>query len=169
MPTIRTDHFRAFAAAFALLLPTTAFAAEAPRLAVLPFSYLDTSFEPRDQSAEHARRLAAMVDDLRTQLDDDLYAVLPAEAHAPAAACPAGDSECILKAVRAGGGELVLAGAVQKISTMATRVWVGVFDVATGAPVYQRELNFRGDTDEAWHRAALFVAEQVEAAEPKPR
>jgi hypothetical protein len=154
---------RAAVLVLALASPGPA-AADAPRVAVLPFSYLDTSGERRDQSAEHQARLAAMAEQLRSELDAGgglRVEVLPAAA---VSGCATGESECLLAAARDAGADLVLTGAVHKISTMATQMWVGVFDAASGKRVFYRSLSFRGDTDDAWRRATRFLARQIAAA-----
>ena len=151
----------------ALLAAGPAFA-EPPTLAVLPFSYLDTSYEPKDQAADHARRLAAMSSDLGTLLAGDGYRIVALAEGDRAHLCPQGDPNCALGRARRDGADLVLAGAVQKISTMASRIWIGIFDTRTGERVYYGDLNFRGDTDEAWRRATEFAAERIEAERPRP-
>jgi hypothetical protein len=144
-----------------------AFAAEPTILALLvPFSFFDTSAEPRDQKAEHAARLAKLSDDLKAKLGENgLYRIV--EAPPEASQCPAGDSDCILTNIRRVGADLVLTGAIQKVSTMATNCWAGVFDAASGKRVFYRQLTFRGDTDLAWQRATDFLVHEIEADPPK--
>jgi Protein of unknown function (DUF2380) len=155
-------------AALTLLTPVLpARAAEPAVLALLvPFSFADTSAEPRDQKAEHAARLARMADDLKAKLGaSGLYRI--ALAPPEASRCPAGDSDCILATVRRAGADLVLTGAIQKISTMATNCWAAVFDAASGKRLFYRQLTFRGDTDEAWQRATDFLVHEIESDPPK--
>lgn len=133
-------------------------AAEAPVVGVLPFSYLDTSGEPRDQSAEHAARVERLTRDLTTEIAGD--ARVRTLAVTAAAECGQ-DSACILAKARAEGADVVVAGGLQKISTMATQLWIGVFDVETGRQLFHRNMTFRGDNDVAWERAAEFIARQI--------
>jgi hypothetical protein len=136
-----------------------ALAAE-PTLLLTPFGYVDTSGEPRDQSAEHAKRLAAMESDLKTVLETKgHYRIVAAPGSAPS--CPQGETECILGQARAAGAELVLAGAVQKASTMESNVWMGVFESRDGKRVFFRQATFRGDTDDAWAHAAHFLSREI--------
>jgi len=129
-------------------------------LLLTPFGYLDTSGEPRDQSAEHANRLAAM----ETQIKDSLQAkglfliVAPPQGAPP---CPQGETDCILGQARNAGAKLVLAGAVQKASTMESNVWMGVFEANDGKRVFFRQVTFRGDTDDAWRHAAAFLSREI--------
>jgi hypothetical protein len=148
----------------ALLLASVFVATRAAKaeetLLLTPFGYLDTSGEPRDQSAEHARRLAAM----ETQIKDSLQSkglfriVAPPQDAAP---CPQGETDCILGQARTAGAKLVLAGAVQKASTMESNVWMGVFDASDGKRVFFRQATFRGDTDDAWRHAAAFLSREI--------
>jgi len=42
-------------------------------------------------------------------------------------------------------------------------------EVRTGQGILSRDLNFRGDTDEAWQRAERFLAEQIRDGLPPRR
>jgi hypothetical protein len=143
-----------------VVAPVTRAATAEETLLLTPFGYLDTSGEPRDQTAEHARRLAAM----ETQIKDSLQAkglfriVAPPQGAPP---CPQGESDCILEQARNAGAKLVLAGAVQKASTMESNVWMGVFEAGDGKRVFFRQATFRGDTDDAWRHAAAFLSREI--------
>ena len=133
---------------------------------ILPFSFFDTSGEPRDQRADHTARLSAMTGELGTGLESTgLYHLLPATG--TVIACDRGDTACILKRSGEAGAALIMTGAVQKVSTMASDLWVGAFDVASGRRVFYRQLTFRGDTDDAWRHATSFLVHQIEADPPK--
>jgi hypothetical protein len=136
-------------------------AAAAPAaLVILEFGYLDTSGEPRDQRAEHAARLKEMRQSLGAQLEaKQSFRVVPLPDF-PTESCPENTS-CLLKEARQAGAELVLTGTIHKISTMASQMWVGMFDAETGERVFYRQMSFRGDTDEAWRRATAYLAREV--------
>jgi len=85
------------------------------------------------------------------------------------AACAATDSACILAAAQRAGVDLILTGAIQKVSTMATQLWAAVFDAGDGKRLFYRQLTFRGDTDQAWERATAFLAKEIEANPVKTR
>ncbi len=132
-------------------------AAQPATLAILPVKLLDTSGEPVDQSAEHARRLTEM----GRQLADELArryrtALVPAERLR--SRCPEETPSCLLDAA---GADLVLAGVVHKSSTLILQIFVRVADARTGRSRFARDLNFRGDGDEGWRRAATFLARQI--------
>jgi hypothetical protein len=148
----------AFLLATVFAAPRAATAEET--LLLTPFGYLDTSGEPRDQSAEHARRLAAMESDIKDILQTKgVFHIVTAPQDAPA--CPTGETDCILKQARAAGAQLVLAGAVQKASTMESNIWMGVFEASDGKRVFFRQATFRGDTDDAWRHAAAFLSREI--------
>lgn len=141
-------------------------AGAAPSLLILPFGFLDTSGEPGDQKAAHTARLAALSHSLSDTLQSKgLYRIVPATDGI--LACTSGDQECLLAQAQKAGGDMILAGVVQKASTLISQVWVGVFDATTGKRLFYRQLSFRGDTDEAWQHAGLFLFQQIVADAPK--
>ncbi|MGF1611784.1 MAG: DUF2380 domain-containing protein [Kiloniellales bacterium] len=153
---------------FLLASEALAEAAAPSKLAIDDFVYLDTSGEPRDQTAEHAARLAAMAVALRGELaESGLFEVVALAADGDEAACPEDGGACVLARARDSGADLLLLGAVQKISTMATQVWVSAFDVATAERVFYRHLSFRGDTDEAWQRASRYLTREIKTDPPR--
>lgn len=149
------------------LLPAPSRAAEATRTLLLePFHFFDTSGEPRDQSAEHAARLAAMTDELDKSLrSKEHFRIVAPPSGAPA--CAEGDSDCLLSQARVAGADVVIAGAIQKISSMASNMWVGAFDAKSGKRLLFRQITFRGDTDESWRRASAFLNSELDEGLPK--
>jgi hypothetical protein len=165
---------RVYAHALALIalsllfaIAPTAHAADRPQtLLILPFGFIDTSGEPGDQRTSHAVRLAAMSRYLSDQLQEaGLYRTRPATDGIRA--CASNDQECLLAEARKAGGDLILVGAVQKASTLISQIWVGVFDAANGKRLFYRQLSFRGDTDEAWQHASVFLLQQLKAEAPR--
>lgn len=136
-------------------------------LAILPFGFLDTSGEPRNQEVEHKARLGAMSDRLHAQMKAHGYYRIVDLPAAAIESCPDRDSGCILAQARRAGADLVLTGTVHKVSSLILQMGVGVFDVATGARVYSRNLSFRGDNDEAWRHATSFLLQEIEKDPPK--
>ncbi|GJD32555.1 hypothetical protein PMNALOAF_3831 [Methylobacterium adhaesivum] len=137
-----------------------AHAAEA--LVILPIKLLDTSGEPTDQASQHAERLVHLADSLAADLSRmGLYraTVLPPDSLRQA--CPSEDIACLLEAARARGAELIFVGVVHKSSTLILQLWARVVDARTGRDLFSRDLNFRGDTDEAWQRAQGFLISQI--------
>lgn len=141
-------------------------AARAETLAVLPVKLLDTSQEPRDQAAEHARRLAMVTDALVADLAGagPYAATVRVAPEAIAAACPRETAPCLLDAARATGADRALFVVVQKSSTLIMQVFAHVVDLGDDGLLLSRDLNFRGDTDESWMKMAGFLAHTL--AEP---
>ncbi len=130
-------------------------------LAVASFDFVDTSGEAQDQSVEHDRRLVA----LDRTVADALSAA--AEVKTVALTCVgkcsvgvAGIEALSTRAVEAGASHLLI-GQVRKMSTLIGGVKFAVIDLATNRPSCDRFLSYRGDTDEAWSRAAAYAARDV--------
>lgn len=147
--------------------PATAGEAALRSIAVLPFDIVDTSGEPRDQTADHARRLEA----LRTQVaaalaERGVYDVVDlgpigddvATAHARERlfAC----NGCEVTLARRLGTDRVLVAWVKKVSTLVMSLETRVEDTATGRMLIHKSLDFRGDTDEGWRRMGSYLAER---------
>lgn len=139
-------------------------------IAMLPIRLLDTSGEPRDQSAEHAARLTAMAAALSADLGQGgRYRVVAVEADTLATACPEPDPACIVRTARERGAALAFVGVVHKSSTLIMQLFARVVETRSGNTVFARELNFRGDNDEAWARAEAFLVGQIATDPPKPQ
>ncbi len=140
--------------------------AASERLLVTPFSFSDSSGEPQDQRADHERRLQAMSSDLKAELQKEgRYRIV--EPPAGSAPCPEGGTACILQRAQEARADLILTGAIHKTSTMASLVWVGLFDAHDGKQLLFRQLTFRGDTDEAWSHATTFLGREIGEVRPE--
>jgi hypothetical protein len=144
-----------------LALSVSTSAETPPRAAIIDFSYEDTSGEPHDQAADHARRLRSFNDDLRSDLAAagayDIVS-LPCGETCPS---PQTDIRGLLAAAHEAGAERLIIGAIQKMSTLVQNAKVVVLDVQDETPRYERLLSFRGDNDEAWRRAEQFLAREL--------
>lgn len=138
-----------------LALPGTA---PAGPLAIMPVKLLDTSHEARDQAADHARRLNLLAEGLAR----DLSATIIARDELTAA-CPHQTSDCLMQFLRDRGAERGLFVVVQKTSTLILQIFASIVEISDGKLLAHRELNFRGDNDEAWIRAGRFLARQLDA------
>ncbi|QGM45552.1 DUF3280 domain-containing protein [Methylocystis heyeri] len=158
-----------FVAAFgALFLVGVGQALAAPRLLILNFEILDTSNEPVDRRSEHERRLAMIRDHIAEALDRrGLYqiadnALLEARIHEILARQYLRDCNgCEIELAQQAGAEFVMRGKFNKISTLVGSMDIEIKRVATDRPVYIQNFGFRGDTDEAWTRAAEFFARSL--------
>lgn len=140
----------------ALLLTLMPLAAAAQPVAILPVKLLDTSHEARDQRADHDQRLALMAEVIAAELGDTV-AITPEDV----ATCQPETTECLLALARDKGADQALFIVTQKTSTLILQVFANLVDVRTGAPVLSRNLNFRGDNDDSWRRAARFLARDI--------
>ena len=142
------------------------------RLLVLDFEILDTSGEPIDHRADHARRLRLIRDSIAQQLADaKIYSIADREAvrgeldSILARQFLRSCNGCELDLARRAGADLVMLGGFHKVSTLIGRMEIVIKDANTGEIVYARMFGFRGDTDEAWLRAARFFIEEMRRSE----
>jgi Protein of unknown function (DUF2380) len=106
-------------------------AAPTAGLSIDDFSYVDTSGEVTDQTAQHQGRLKAFMAALRRDM--------PAE-------CCTG--------VRIIGG-------IRKMSTLVQWAKVAIIDVGSNRVLSDKLYTFRGDDDQAWDRARAFISEDI--------
>jgi hypothetical protein len=142
--------------------PAGAGSAEGVGLAIVDFSYSDSSGEVTDQAGPHRERLQAFMGALRRDyLGDRRYRLVPASCRS---AClddedpELGEVERIAKA---DGARLLVVGGIHKMSTLVQWARVRVIDLTTERAVIDRLFTFRGDTDEAWTRAESFVSREI--------
>jgi hypothetical protein len=151
------------ALALSCFLASSVEGADPVKLAIADFDYKDTSGETQDQAVAHAERLKNF-----TQLvDDELSASGKYQVVAltcPKRPCSAGamDAESLSDAARQSGARLLLYGGIHKMSTLVQFGKAQIADLETDQVVYDRTITFRGDDDNAWTRAAQFVAEDLE-------
>lgn len=108
------------------------------------FSYTDTSAEPTNQTAAHERRLAAFMAALRRDIGEGgRYRLVPSAQD---------------------GAVFKVVGGIQKTSTLVQWAKVAVINVGAKTLVLDKLYSFRGDNDEAWERAEIFVSREVMAA-----
>lgn len=153
------------------------FAAGPPRIAVPPFDFTDASAAapppamplpgmarsappaPAPAAAEApAARLAAFADRLRAAIDASGRAATVAPACAPACSPLRTPLPQMAEAARAAGAALLLAGGVKRISPAMGTVRLVLIDLPADKVVCRRELTYRGDSAEAWAKAADFAA-----------
>ena len=124
-------------------------------VAIEDFAYLDTSGEGADQAGVHEKRLR----DFMTALRRDVVA----EGGYRLVAAPSRQTQ--------GEARIRIVGAVQKMSTLIQWAKVTIVDVNTNRPLWDKLFTFRGDNDEAWERAEVFMSQEIRevlAAAPAP-
>lgn len=161
MKRLRPAHAVLACAAFAgaaVTLPGSPRAAELIAVAVADFDYVDTSGEVMEQERAHAERLRVLAQQVREGLDHSgRYRVVKlACAPAPCSAGRTDPAELIAKA-QAAGARLLVYGGIQKMSTLIQYGNAQVVDLDADRLVFNRNISFRGDNDEAWRRAAQFL------------
>lgn len=138
-------------ALFLLVLPAAyspAGAEAAIGVAIDDFSYTDTSAEPANQTAAHERRLSAFMAALRRDIGaDGRYRLAPSAQD---------------------GAAFKVIGGIQKTSTLVQWAKVAVIDVGAKKLVMDKLYTFRGDNDESWERAEIFVSRELMAALAAP-
>jgi Protein of unknown function (DUF2380) len=136
--------------------------AAAPELAVTAVDYVDSSGEPRNQAADHARRLKLFADSLRADLAaSGKFRITPLDCPAsPCSAATTDPSQLIAKARQAGAAYL-LVGGIHKMSTLIQWAKFDILDVKTQKVVFDRLLTFRGDDDAAWQHAETFLEREI--------
>ncbi|OPY97359.1 hypothetical protein A5906_38715 [Bradyrhizobium sacchari] len=135
-------------AAILLVFSHAPVAAEAIGVAMDDFSYTDTSAEPANQTAAHERRLSAFMAALRRDIGaDGRYRLAPSAQD---------------------GAAFKVIGGIQKTSTLVQWAKVAVIDVGAKKLVMDKLYTFRGDSDESWERAEMFVSREVMAALAPP-
>lgn len=112
------------------------------------FSYTDTSAEPANQTAAHERRLSAFMAALRRDIGaEGRYRPVPSAQE---------------------GAAFKVIGGIQKTSTLVQWAKVAVIDVKARKLVMDKLYTFRGDNDESWERAEMFVSREIMAALATP-
>jgi hypothetical protein len=134
-------------------------------MAIIDFSYVDTSGEPADQAAAHQQRLQGLMTALRRDIAADRrFRLVPiACGEGPCTADAAAPGDLLLAARNAGAG-ILLIGGIHKQSTLVQWAKVDAIDIDADRVVLTRLFTFRGDNDEAWQRAAAFMSRQIRGA-----
>ena len=157
-------------ASAALSFQSAASPAAAPiAVAVADFDYFDTSGEVTDQSAEHLARVASFANLLRDNLAaQGDYRVVTIECPDHPCTATSMSQDVFIAAARKAGARLVVYGGIRKMSTLVQWGVVELLDLQSDKLLMRRTVTFRGDNDEAYRRAALFVGDTLRDAMPKP-
>ncbi|MGJ0506628.1 MAG: DUF3280 domain-containing protein [Methylocystis sp.] len=138
------------------------------RLLLLDFEIIDTSGEPVDQRADHARRLLdarnAIAAGLAARGTYEIAERAPIQAEIDEIlrktyfrTC----NGCEIALARKVGADLVMTGVVNKVSTLILSMGVSIARVSSGELVYHQGFDFRGDNDASWARATKFFTERI--------
>jgi hypothetical protein len=138
-------------------------------LAIIDFTYVDTSGEPTDQTAAHQRRLQALVAALRRDLAaEGQFHIVPVSC-GPVPCTDDGVAPAdLMRAASDAGAKMLVIGGIHKQSTLIQWAKVQTIDLAVNRVVFDRLYSFRGDSDEAWQRAEAFISRDIRAALAAP-
>jgi hypothetical protein len=146
----------------AWLAPVSAPAVTHTAIAVADFDYRDTSGEAKDQAAQHAARLQIFDRVLRDKLAaQGRYRLVPLDCAKPRCSTTTLGAEGLIDSARKAGARLLVYGGIHKESTLVQWAEVQVVDLSRKKVVFGRTFSFRGDTDEAFRRAAGFIGESL--------
>jgi hypothetical protein len=134
-------------------------------IAVADFDYIDTSGEVKDQRAAHQARMAQFGELLRAKLGaEGEFRVIPLECAEPPCTPINMQPEKFIAASRLTAARFIVYGGIHKTSTLVQWGDVELLDLEANKLLLKRTVTFRGDTDEAFRRAAAFVGESVRDA-----
>lgn len=145
-----------------LLLPASPRAVEPIAVAVAEFDFVDTSGEVMDQTRAHMERLRGLTQDIRDGLDQSgRYRVISLSCDPTPCSAGRTDPAELLAKARAVGARLLVYGGIQKMSTLIQYGNAEVVDLEADRLVFDRNISFRNDSDEAWQRAAKFLVAEL--------
>ena len=135
---------------------------EVPAVAVAEISFVDTSGEVVDQSADHSRRLREFAAALRSDLSASGKLRGIALDCSPNA-CSIGDMDAdrLVEKAQAAGAVYLVISSFHKTSTLIQGEKFEIVDVKARSKVVDRLISFRGDNDEAYRRAEGFIVRQI--------
>ena len=132
------------------------------KIAVAHFDFLDTSGEAQDKTARHEKQLRQFETEMRQVLSQDKAIDIVALPCKPDR-CSLGDPglDQLKRQAKAANAQFLLAGGLHKMSTLIGWAKLIVVDLEKSGRTCDRLLTYRGDTEEAWRRAAKFGAQDV--------
>ena len=148
--------------------PTRAVAGQgAVAVAISDFDNVDTSGESANRTAEHAARVQSFAAFLRDDLAvQNKFKVVHLTCQNPPCSAAHMSPDDLVRAARQAGAQLLVYGGIHKESTLIQWGKIEVFDLKKQELVLNKNFSFRGDTDQAFRRAAAFIARYFEALHP---
>lgn len=137
--------------------------------AVAAFDNYDSAGETPEAAAAHAARVERFAGLVAESLSaDGKYEIIPLACSAPPCSAGGMAPEDLIAAARAAGARVLVYGGVHKMSTLVQWGRIQAIDLEGDRLLVDRAFSFRGDSDEAFRRAADFVARYLEEAAPLP-
>lgn len=148
--------------ALALALHPGPAAAEPIAVAVADFDFIDPTGGVMDQERVAAERLRLLAQEVREGLDEsDRYRVVLLQCDpAPCSAGRTDPAELLAKA-KAVGARLLVFGGIQKMNAVVQYGNAEVVDLEADRLVFDRNIAFRNDNDEAWRQAAKYLVAEL--------
>jgi Protein of unknown function (DUF2380) len=147
-----------------LLLPARSLAVndDGIAIAVADFDNLDTSGEAADRTSQHAER----VQNFGRLLRDDLavagnYRIVRLQCGQPMCSASSLGGDALIAAARHAGARLLVYGGIHKMSTLVQWGELQVVNLDREQLLLRRSFTFRGDSDEAFRHAAVFIRESL--------
>lgn len=153
--------------AIAASVAAPASAAEPILAAVAAFDNYDTAGEAPESTEAHAARVEGFAGLIADGLASaEAYRVVPLACAAPPCSAGSMAAGALIAAARAAGARVLVYGGIHKMSTLIQMGKVQAVDLASERLILDQSFSFRGDTDEAFRRAAQFVVRYLEDAAP---
>jgi hypothetical protein len=139
-----------------------AVAAEPVAVAVADFDYIDPSGGVMEQERLAAERLRMLVQQVREGLDrSDRYRVVQLDCEPTPCSAGRTDPAKLIAKAQAAGARLLVFGGIQKMNAVIQYGNAEVVDLEADRLVFDRNIAFRNDNDEAWHQAAKFLVAEL--------
>jgi hypothetical protein len=136
-------------------------------IAIAAFDNDDTAGESPEAVEAHAARVQGFSGLIEERLAaEDAYKIVSLTCDAPPCSAGSMAPEDLIAAARQAGARLLVYGGIHKMSSLVQLGKVQAVDLEKDALVFDQSFQFRGDNDEAFSRAADFVARYLAEAAP---
>ena len=132
--------------------------------AIANFDNIDTSREAADRTAKHAARVQAFAALLGSDLAaQKKFKIVQLSCQNPPCSAARMSPKDLVRAARQAGARLLIFGGIHKESTLVQWGKIEAVDLESDKLVLSKAFSFRGDTEQAFRRAATFIARYFEA------
>ena len=160
-PSLRPLRCFAMACAFAAF-PGASYAVEPVPVAVLEFDYVSRSGGLLEQGPAKTERLRKLVQKVRDGLaQSGRYRVVSLTCDPDPCSAIRTDPAVLLAKARAVGARLLVFGGIQKMNAVVQYGNAEAVDLEADRLVFDRNIVFRDDSEEAWDYAAKFLVAEL--------
>lgn len=136
-------------------------------IAIAAFDNDDTAGESPEAVEAHAARVEGFSGLIEERLAEaGAYKIVSLTCDAPPCSAGSMAPEDLIGAARQAGARVLVYGGIHKMSSLIQFGKVQAVDLERDALVFDRSFQFRGDNDEAFRRAAEFIARYLAEAKP---